>query len=89
MEWGAKRANERLATMMLSFGQSILVIDPVKVFVITAIISLLIRRPYNDETLDFNDPFTEALMTKTNSDTSIDYNDLSVKGKRIMFFLLN
>ncbi|CAF1671167.1 unnamed protein product, partial [Didymodactylos carnosus] len=31
MEWGKTRSNEWLTTMMLSFGQSILVIDPLKV----------------------------------------------------------
>ncbi|CAF4530204.1 unnamed protein product, partial [Rotaria sp. Silwood2] len=71
LEWGAQRANEWLITMMLSFGQSIFVIDPLKVFLITAIISFLIRRPYDDETLDFNDPFTGALL----ANNSISYTD--------------
>lgn len=85
LEWGAKRANEWLVTMMLSFGQSILVIDPLKVFFITAIISFLIRRPYDDETLDFNDPFTGSLISNTNI-AQIDGEDVysanNVKGKR-------
>ena len=83
LEWGAKRANEWLMTMMLSFGQSILVIDPLKVFVITAIISFLIRRPYDDETLDFSDPFTATLVSNENLADSDDHdrsNDLKVKG---------
>ena len=84
LEWGAKRANEWLITMVLSFGQSILVIDPLKVFLITAIISFLIRRPYDDETLDFNDPFTGALISNKNI-ANIDgkdvYSDANVKGK--------
>ncbi|CAF4402568.1 unnamed protein product [Rotaria socialis] len=74
LEWGAQRANEWLITMMLSFGQSILIIDPLKVFLITAILSCLIRRPYNDETLDFDDPFTGALLAHNNL-THVDYND--------------
>lgn len=83
LEWGAQRANEWLITMMLSFGQSILVIDPVKVFLITAIISFLIRRPYNDETLDFNDPFMGALLSRNtveNTDKDQVYNNAKVKG---------
>ncbi len=83
LEWGAKRANEWLITMMLSFGQSILVIDPLKVFLITAIISFLIRRPYDDETLDFNDPFTGALLSNhhiANIDGHDIYNDKNFKG---------
>ena len=83
MEWGAKRANEWLTTMMLSFGQSVLVIDPLKVFLITAIISFLIRRPYDDETLDFNDPFTATLLTNESiSDLEHHdaYSDAKVKG---------
>ncbi|CAF1685931.1 unnamed protein product, partial [Adineta ricciae] len=82
LEWGAKRANEWLITMMLSFGQSILVIDPLKVFLITAIISFLIRRPYDDETLDFNDPFTGTLISNNNTaekDGNENYNDMKVK----------
>ena len=84
MEWGAQRANEWLITMMLSFGQSVLVIDPLKVLLITGIISFFIRRPYNDETLDFNDPFTEALVVNNNesrSDGFFNYNNISVKGE--------
>ncbi|CAF1143554.1 unnamed protein product [Rotaria sordida] len=82
LEWGAKRANEWLITMLLSFGQSILVIDPLKVFLITAIISFLIRRPYDDETLDFNDPFTGALVSNNNiaeNDGQDIYNDSQIK----------
>ena len=68
---------------MLSFGQSILVIDPLKVFVITAIISFLIRRPYDDETLDFSDPFTATLVSNENLADTNDHDrsdDLKVKG---------
>jgi hypothetical protein len=68
-------------TMFLSFGQSIFVIDPLKVFVVTAIISFLIRRPYDDETLDFNDPFTGTLLSNNNITDDDVYNDSHVKGK--------
>ncbi len=89
LEWGATRANEWLMTMMLSFGQSILVIDPLKVFLITAIISFLIRKPYDDETLDFNDPFTGALVSNNNiaENGGKDLGDDSrVKGKNLQIF---
>ena len=88
LEWGAKRANEWLITMILSFGQSILVIDPLKVFLITAIISMIIRRPYNDETLDFHDPFTATLISNNTLAESVDfyaYNDPQVKSKSFFF----
>ena len=84
LEWGAKRANEWLMTMMLSFGQSILVIDPLKVFLITAAISFLIRRPYDDETLDYNDPFTATLVSnQTVADLEGHdlYDNKKIKGK--------
>jgi hypothetical protein len=87
LEWGAKRANEWLITMMLSFGQSILVIDPLKVFVITAVISFLIRRPYDDETMDFSDPFTATLLsshTLTDVDEHNVFDNKKVKGNTSM-----
>lgn len=90
LEWGAKRANEWLMTMLLSFGQSILVIDPLKVFLITAVISFLIRKPYDDETLDFNDPFTGTLLSNNNiaeNEQGDLYNDTRVKGKDLFCFL--
>ena len=77
-------------TMLLSFGQSILVIDPLKVFLITAVISFLIRKPYDDETLDFNDPFTGTLVSNNNiaeNEQGDLYNDTRVKGKESCFFL--
>jgi len=96
LEWGAKRANEWLMTMLLSFGQSILVIDPFKVFLITAIISFLIRKPYDDETLDFNDPFTGTLVSNITVANDDIFNDSKYKGKdkkkffrfRMIFLLL-
>lgn len=82
LEWGAKRANEWLMTMMLSFGQSVLVIDPLKVFLITAVISFLIRRPYDDETLDFNDPFTGLLISnQITADSKFDNLDENTRIK--------
>ena len=72
--------------MLLSFGQSILVIDPMKVFLITAIISFVIRKPYDDETLDFNDPFTGTLVSNNSIAENEEgdlYNETHVKGKPI------
>ena len=67
--------------MILSFGQSILVIDPIKVFSHHCSDQFLIRRPYDDETLDFNDPFTGTLlMNETTPDMNEVYNDAKVKG---------
>ena len=70
--------------MLLSFGQSVLVIDPLKVFLITAIISFLIRRPYEDEALDFNDPFTGTLVSSqitSDSEYHDIHSDARIKGK--------
>lgn len=86
LEWGAKRANEWLITMLLSFGQSVLVIDPFKVFLITAIISFLIRKPYDDETLDFNDPFTGTLVSNNTIADEDIFNDSKYKGERGKIF---
>ncbi|CAF0819785.1 unnamed protein product, partial [Didymodactylos carnosus] len=76
MEWGRSRSNEWLSTMMLSFGQSVLIIDPLKVFIATAIISFLIRKPYDDETMDFNDPFAETLI---NTEDDFSFSQISTK----------
>jgi hypothetical protein len=59
-------------------------LDGLQVLLVTGIISFFIRRPYNDETLDFNDPFTEALIANSNEpsrDGFFNYNNISVKGK--------
>jgi hypothetical protein len=65
MEWGKDRSNGWLASIMLSVFQSILVVDPLKVFVITAIITFVLRKPEDDEDLlDSGDPFYNAVANK-------------------------
>ena len=62
--------------MMLSFGQSLFIIDPLKGFLITAIISFRIRRPYNDDTLVCNDLFTGTLLAN-NIMANVQSNEIS------------
>lgn len=65
MEWGKDRSNGWLASIVLSVTQSILVIDPIKVFVITAIITFILRKPEEDDDLmDSGDPFYNAVANK-------------------------
>ena len=65
MEWGKERSNGWLASIMLSVSQSILIVDPLKVFVITAIITFILRKPDDDDDLlDSGDPFYNAVANR-------------------------
>jgi hypothetical protein len=87
MEWGKDRSNAWLATMMLSFFQSVLVVDPVKVFIITAIITCILRKPDEDEDLiDCGDPFYNAIARKDeeflNAKVNLEYLKDAKKSRR-------
>ena len=65
MQWGKDRSNAWLVSMILSFSQSLLVVDPVKVFAITMLITCVLRKPDEDESLiDSGDPFYNAIVNK-------------------------
>ena len=49
MQWGKERSDAWLVSMILSFFQSLLVVDPIKVFAITAIITCILRKPEVEE----------------------------------------
>ncbi|CAH1773828.1 unnamed protein product [Owenia fusiformis] len=44
-QWGEEKSSQWLSTFMLSFFQSLLVMDPVKVAVIAAALSIIFRKP--------------------------------------------
>lgn len=88
MEWGRDRSNEWLASIVLSLVQSILVIDPIKVLIITAIITCILRKPeddFNTPTVDPSNPFFSAVANKDKNFIKISmssfasYEDLNEK----------
>jgi len=52
--------------MMLSFVQSLFVIDPLKIFVITAVIAFILRKSddNNQSVMDIKDPTYVAIFNK-------------------------
>lgn len=64
MQWGKERSNAWLGTMALSFFQSLLVMDPLKVFIITAVITFFLRKPQeeSESIIDTNDPLYNAIL---------------------------
>ena len=66
LQWGKDRSNAWLSSLFLSFFQSLLVVDPLKILIITAIITIILRKPEGeDESLiDSGDPFYNAILNK-------------------------
>jgi polycystin 1L2 len=66
MQWGKDRSNAWLVSMLLSFFQSLFVIDPLKVFLITAVIICILRKldEDNDLLIDSGDPIYNAIVNK-------------------------
>ena len=53
-QFGKEKSEQWLASMMISFWQSVLVIQPVKVFLIAAFFALIIKDPEKEEENDRN-----------------------------------
>ncbi len=64
LQWGKERSNAWLSTMAMSFFQSLLIIDPLKVFIITAVITFLLRKPEEEgeQIIDSDDPIYSAIL---------------------------
>lgn len=54
-QFGKEKSEQWLASMMISFWQSVLVIQPFKVFVIAAFFALIIKDPEKEEENDRNE----------------------------------
>ncbi|VDI61828.1 polycystin 2 [Mytilus galloprovincialis] len=50
MEWGKNKSEEWLSTFILSFFESILFVDPIKVILIAFLIALIFKKHVDDET---------------------------------------
>lgn len=66
MQWGKERSNDWLVSMVFSFFQSLFVVDPIKVFAITAIITCILRKPDDDDEslIDSGDPYYNAIVNR-------------------------
>ncbi len=68
MQWGKERSESWLMSMFLSFFQSLFVVDPLKVFIITAIITFILRKVKNDDEADIladsGDPIYNAVVSR-------------------------
>ncbi|KAL3878017.1 hypothetical protein ACJMK2_035653 [Sinanodonta woodiana] len=52
MEWGAEKANQWLTTFLLSFFQSVIVVQPIKVLCLVAFIACVLKKPDIEEEED-------------------------------------
>lgn len=70
MEWGKDRSNSWLTSMFFSFFQSLLVVDPLKVFLLTALIACILKKAEDaqqdddDLLVDSGDPLYNAIINK-------------------------
>lgn len=67
MEWGRERSNDWLCSMFMSFFQSLFVVDPLKVFIITAIIACILKKADDEDDdllIDSGDPLYNAIINK-------------------------
>lgn len=74
MQWGKDRSNSWLLSMFLSFFQSLLVVDPIKVFLLTALIACILKKVEDadsssnedddDLLVDSGDPLYNAILNK-------------------------
>ncbi|XP_069123478.1 uncharacterized protein [Argopecten irradians] len=76
MEWGPEKANEWLTTFLMSFFQSVIVVQPIKVFCLVTFVACIIKKPDlsdEDPGEDLNNVIAahdEEFMAKSN--TAID-----------------
>ncbi|XP_052068318.1 uncharacterized protein LOC127707695 isoform X2 [Mytilus californianus] len=54
MQWGKAKAEEWLTTFILSFIESILLVDPFKVIIVAILIAFIMKKPVEDEKLTVN-----------------------------------
>ncbi|XP_046581985.1 LOW QUALITY PROTEIN: uncharacterized protein LOC124289408 [Haliotis rubra] len=60
MEWGKEKSNEWLIAFVLSFFQSVIVVQPIKVLLIVAFIACILKKPELDEE-DLNENIDNVL----------------------------
>ena len=70
MMWGARKSNEWLASMFTGFFQSILVIQPIKAVFVAALLSIILRKPVQQDA--YEEKEDDQMMTAKASDHSSD-----------------
>ncbi|CAH1244449.1 PKD1 [Branchiostoma lanceolatum] len=65
LDWGAKKSIAWLTSMLMSFTMSVFVVDPIKVILLAAVLSLIFRKPSSDEEDDSDD---EEIQNKLQDD---------------------
>ncbi|XP_067671591.1 polycystin-1-like [Haliotis asinina] len=56
MEWGKVKSNAWLSSMLLSVGQSVLLLQPIKIIVVAVIVAWVIKKPELDDLPGDEDP---------------------------------
>ena len=78
MEWGRKKSIDWLTTFVLSFFQSVVVVQPIKVLLLAAFISCIMKKPEADD--------EEAMFDEQNASPTqaagytASVNDIELKG---------
>ncbi|XP_078613154.1 polycystin-1-like [Branchiostoma floridae x Branchiostoma japonicum] len=65
LDWGAKKSIAWLTSMLMSFTMSVFVLDPIKVILLAALLSLIFRKPSSSEEDDTDD---EEMKNKLQDD---------------------
>ncbi|KAK7506559.1 hypothetical protein BaRGS_00002034, partial [Batillaria attramentaria] len=82
MQWGAEKANEWLITFVMSFFQNVIIIQPVKVLLLVAFISCILKKPDLDEEdldEDLNKVLSPNASKTTGSNEPVSLNDVQLE----------
>jgi len=84
MEWGHQKSVDWLSTFLLSFFQSVVVVQPVKVLLLAAFISCVLRKPEFDEEEESFDN-CNAPSASADADLSASQRDLQeiIKSRKL------
>ncbi|GFN96340.1 polycystic kidney disease protein 1-like 2, partial [Plakobranchus ocellatus] len=66
MQWGKEKSNEWLTTFLLSFFQSVIIVQPIKVLLLVAFIACILKKPDLDEE-DLDEDINKVLAGRSAS----------------------
>ncbi|CAG5132503.1 unnamed protein product, partial [Candidula unifasciata] len=76
MEWGRDKSNQWLTTFLLSFFQSVIVVQPLKVLLLVAFLACVLKKPELDDD-DAKEDINQVLAEKDNNERKRDVASLS------------